>query len=502
MTALLASSRASFLGRALRGTFWTVLRYGAEYGLRLGSNLILTRLLFPEVFGLMALVNVLMTGLAMFSDIGIATSVVQSPRGDDPKFLRTAFSLQVLRGVVLFAGAVALAGWMAGFYSQPQLRLLIPVVGLTALVSGFNSMSLIRMQRHLELGRLAAIDLTTGVIGTVVMIVWAFLSPSVWALVYGGLVGSLLKLGVSHYFSRGESLGFAWDRESAGQLLHFGKWIFASTVLFFLSGQADRLIFGRLLDVAVLGVYGIAFMLATMPTQVLWSVGSFVLLPAFSRTAATHGGIEPSYRQLQLPVLLIGGLPVAMLIACGPELIALLYDSRYADAGWMLQILACGTWMQVPQTLSGNAIVALGVPRWMAVGNALKLVGIAIFLPIGFAALGAPGAIAGLAAAEAFRYATFAFAARGFGLPVLRADLLCSVLVLVLVAAGRLTIGALADAGSTTLVKLCSASGVIGLIWLGASAWALRREIPGLYERAREALSESPVGAVEEPRVS
>lgn len=77
---------------AIRGMVWTVAGYGASQILRLGSNLILTRLLFPELFGLMTLVNIFITGLHLFSDIGVGPSIIQNKRGDDPVFLNTAWT--------------------------------------------------------------------------------------------------------------------------------------------------------------------------------------------------------------------------------------------------------------------------------------------------------------------------------------------------------------------------------------------------------------------------
>ena len=115
----------SMATRAIHGSLWTAVRFGAEYGLRMISSLILTRLLVPEAFGLMALISVLMTGLAMFSDMGISSSVVQSKRGDDPAYLNTAWTLQVIRGFVLWIFAALFADAMAlgcGSYDAAYLR--------------------------------------------------------------------------------------------------------------------------------------------------------------------------------------------------------------------------------------------------------------------------------------------------------------------------------------------------------------------------------------------
>jgi O-antigen/teichoic acid export membrane protein len=459
----------------------------AEYSIRLASNLVLTRLLFPEAFGVMALVNSLMVGLAMFSDIGLATSVVQSPRGDDPRFLRTAWTLQVLRGVLLWLVAVALAGPMADFYGQAVLRELIPVTGLTALISGFNSIALIRMQRHLELGRLAAIELTAQALSVALTVAWAFAVPSVWALVGGAVVGSLLKLILSHVLARGERSHFAWEAKSTRDILEFGKWIFLSTILAFLAGQADRLLLGKLFSVATLGVYGIALVLASLPIQVVFSVGNYVLLPGFSRQAEDPTALSSSYRSLQLPVLILGGLPVAGLVACGPELIEVLYDPRYAEAGWMLQLLAVGVWLQMPQALSVNVLLAVGAPRWLAIGNAMKLVGMLLLAPGGYELFGVPGAIGGLAAAEAFRWATFAFAVGQHGLPAWRADLGCTALVALVALAAYLAGESLRPSGVSAVTRLCAGVAVLLAVWIPASALLLRDQLPELWTRVRGA---------------
>ena len=87
---------------AMRGAIWTFVGYGVGQSLRLGSNLILTRLLVPEMFGLMSLINVFILGLSLFSDIGVGPSIIQHKRGDEPEFYNTAWTLQVIRGGALW----------------------------------------------------------------------------------------------------------------------------------------------------------------------------------------------------------------------------------------------------------------------------------------------------------------------------------------------------------------------------------------------------------------
>jgi O-antigen/teichoic acid export membrane protein len=96
------ASKGGLFGRAMRGGALTAGAYAAAQAARLAANLILARLLFPEAFGVMALVTVFLVGLAMFSDVGIGPAISQSERGDDPAFLNTAWTINVVRGGLLW----------------------------------------------------------------------------------------------------------------------------------------------------------------------------------------------------------------------------------------------------------------------------------------------------------------------------------------------------------------------------------------------------------------
>jgi len=107
--------------RAIRGTALSIGTFGGSQIIRLGSNLILTRLLFPEAFGLMALMQVFILGLEQFADMGITPAIVQSKRGDERAFLNTAWSFQVARGFVLWLLACLLTGWaVSRWWSCPR----------------------------------------------------------------------------------------------------------------------------------------------------------------------------------------------------------------------------------------------------------------------------------------------------------------------------------------------------------------------------------------------
>src|SRR5207248_4930218 len=230
--------------RALRASLWTTFGYGASQALRLVSSIVLTRLLFRETFGIMALVNAVLQGLLLFSDLGIGAMIVQSRRGQEPAFLDTAWTIQVMRGALLLLVALAIAWPTSRFYGEPQLLWLVPMVGLNALISGFTSTSYFTLSRSLHQRRLVLLDLAAQVISFVVIVAWALIHPSVWALMGGGTTLFVLKTVSSHVFLPGHRNLLRWDRDAAREVLRFGRWVLVSSLLTFCANRLDALLLG------------------------------------------------------------------------------------------------------------------------------------------------------------------------------------------------------------------------------------------------------------------
>ncbi|HLO48783.1 MAG TPA: oligosaccharide flippase family protein [Kamptonema sp.] len=390
---------------AIRGAFWTIAGYGASLMLRFGSNLILTRLLEPKLFGFIALVYVFITGLHLFSDIGIGLSVIQNKRGDEPDFLNTAWTLQVVRGFGLWFCCFLIAWPVANFYEKPSLIWLIPLVGLNTLISGFNSTAIYTLNRHIALRQVAMFELGGQIISTGVTILWAWFNPTIWALVVGSLFGTCIQLVWSHLLNSGTPNRFVWEKTAVDELFLFGKWIFLSTAIAFLAEKADRMILGKLFTLEMLGVYGIALTLGDLPRSVTLALAGKVIFPAISKIAdqprETIRTKLIKNRQLLLIAFAIG---LTALIACGDIIIKILYDKRYIDAAWMLPLLALGIWPRILCNTNEASLFAIGKTQYTAAANLTRFVWTAVGILLGFYWMGIPGAIVAVTLNDLFYY--------------------------------------------------------------------------------------------------
>ena len=411
------------MARVFRSTSWILLGYGGSQALRLVSNLILTRLLFPEAFGLMALISLVTVGLMLFSDVGIAPSIAQSKRGDDPDFLNTAWSIQVMRGVCLWLVASGLAVPLAGFYDAPELVIYLPIAALSLLVTGFNPTRIETAHRHLLMGRLTVLDLASQLIGLVVMVALAWWLQSVLALVIGGVLAPLIKLVLTWAYLPGPANRFRWEPAAVRELITFGKWIFLSTAFWFFASQGDRAVLGKFLSLESLGIYNIAFFLASFAMQLGTAVTGRVMIPVYRDAKHETGKIAKLRGAISGVVLLV----LLVIAFAGPAVIGLLYDPRYVLAGGIVTLLAVA---QIPQVIGmsyDQAALAAGDSRRFFVVSASRAVFQIAFLIAGVMMFGLVGAIIGMGLAHLFTHPVMIWLAVKHDAWDMRHDLICAV---------------------------------------------------------------------------
>jgi O-antigen/teichoic acid export membrane protein len=474
------SGTRSLRSLAMRGSAWTIIGFGAAQGLRFAGNIVLTRLLFKEAFGLMALVSIFMQGLAMFSEVGIGPAIIQNPRGDEKSFLNTAWTIQVGRGLLLWIASFAIAWPAAKFYAEPMLTLLIPAVGFSAFVAGLNSTSVFTYNRHLQIGKLTIVEIISSLLGLMLTVAFAWWYRSVWSLVWGGVLTAIVKVALSFFMMPSHRHRLAWDRTATKELFTFGRWIFISTVLTFFALQGDRLIFGKMIPIGLLGVYSIALNLAIVPTAAITRVSGTVVFPAYTRNSHNPAYLPTIFHRVRFPLLAVGGMTVAGLIASGPILVRLVYRPEYHEAGLFVAILAVGVWFQITESTNGSALLAIGKANWLAACNAVKIAAMLTIIPLGFHFGGFHGALWALVIADALRYVVAALGCSINGLSSWSSDAL-----LTLLTAGSAALGMIASRPlmphRATWIGFLVAGTVVVACWAPVVLWSLRRkQVKGL----------------------
>ncbi len=405
--------------------------------LRFAGNLILTRLLFPEAFGLMLVVNLVTTGMGMISDVGIQQSVIIRSRERDESFLHTAWTMKVARGFLIAVGCALLAVPLAHLYGMPELVWLLLISSIAPVISGLESPQVMLHQRDVRMGRVTALTAISKTVSLTLTVGLVSAFPVVWMLALNGLFDALTRTLMSYVMFPGARPRFAWDRPSAAEIFRFGRWIFVGTLFTYLGSQADRLVVSQWMDPTMLGVYGIASAIPMMIKAQLKSISSKLLFPAYRELLDRPAEqFRARVRQLRVGMLGLSTVPILICAIGGAWMVDVLYDDRYARAGWIMQVLSAGTIFSALNLSAGPLLMAYGKSRK---GMLLQIARVSVSITamvVGGTVWGVGGLILAVAAADAICQPLNYLATREFNVRDWRVDLCFVLLMSTVIGAG------------------------------------------------------------------
>lgn len=348
--------RRSLSEKILVSSALTGIDHAVNLVFRLGATLVVTRLLAPDIFGLFAVITMFQVLLVMITDFGIRSLIIVSDDVDDPDFLQTCWSVQIVRGVLLWGALLALALGLYGLqqaglvpagiaYADPVLPAALAVSGLQIPIRALESVNQHVHARQMRLGRITLLGVIRSVVTPALTIAIALVSPTVWALVFSGLVSMILSLVLSFTLFPGPPMRFRWHRGHARELFGRGKWIMSSSALTAATNQADQLVLGAFLPASLLGTYFLAKQIFQVVPGLVRKLHGSIGLQIFREIGTDTddlAGIRRRYYRYRAPIDVLLALAAGALLALGPALIDLMYDPRYAAAGTILQVLAIG----------------------------------------------------------------------------------------------------------------------------------------------------------------
>ena len=396
--------KLSLRSRTLRAGSWTVGAHLAAQVLRLVSSLVMTRILVPEMFGVMAIAIVVQVIVALLSDIGLHQAVVQSPRGGEPAFLDTAWSMQVVRGWIIWVVCVlaSLALYALGrsawapvgtVYAVAVLPWIIASTSFASAIMGFTSTKAITANRDLDMRKITLIELISQLSGLLLMFAIGWWTRSIWSVVAGVLLVPVVSVWLSHAWLHGHANRFRFDAGCVKDIVAFGRWIFVSSALGVLAANGDRLLLGVWLSATVLGVYAIALNLSTVIDGLAYKLFGSVSLAVFSEAARTSPArLRELYFRMRLPADVFFLMAAGFLYGAAQLIVDLLYDHRYEQAGSLLQILSFGLFF-TRYNLCCNTFVAIGKPHYMSMMQVVNIVSMVVLIPGMYALYGVNGAI-------------------------------------------------------------------------------------------------------------
>jgi len=415
----------------VRGAIWTAGSFGFELIIRTIASVVLARLLAPELFGIMLIVNSIKTGLELITDIGIGQNIVHNPNAELPEFYDTAWTLRLIRSFLLWLVLLAAADPLARFYGTPIIGSILPVLGSVFIIGALGSVAPYLVKKRIRFVRITIYEASLTIFAYASNILLAYFIGTIWALVSSILVIATGQSIATYFLLPGIRHRLRIRKEYAQQIFSFGGWVFVSSIAYFLAMNFDRLYFGKVASLGIVGIYGIARSLSDLVVQLVLRLSSDLVFPviAASRTmprAKLRADLAPK----RLLILFVGAAAFGVMITSADIVIKLLYDQRYQAAGWMLPILLVGSWFSMLAVFNDSTLMGFGKPLYSALSNSLKFLWLVIGLPFGIMHLGVLGVIVVISTADVWRYpSTFVGQARehfSFG----RQDFACTLVML------------------------------------------------------------------------
>jgi O-antigen/teichoic acid export membrane protein len=247
----------------------------------LGSTLVLARILTPADYGLMALAMVVIGFVGFFNEVGIGSAIVQKPKLNAEE-VNGCFAIALMASTVLFTGTVLLSGVLAGFFGNPKLGPMIAVLASAFVLGAFGTVPLAFLRKDMQFKAIGGITILVSLTQTLLCLLLAWLGWGVWALVWSFIAASALQSGAALYLSAWRLKGGIGLR-AAKDLVMYGLQITSTRVFWYLYMNADKVIIGRVIGEKAVGVYDMAFSLATLPSSQITTLATNVAAPLFAK---------------------------------------------------------------------------------------------------------------------------------------------------------------------------------------------------------------------------
>ena len=347
--------------RVVKSGFWVFALRITDRLFYLTRLIILARILSPHDFGLLGIAMLAMLTLENFSQTGFQVALIQKKENIED-YLNSAWTIGILRGVVLFSILYFIAPYVAVFFNVPPAKPVIQVIGLSILLQAFTNIGIVYFQKELQFNKQFVYQLSGSLADFIVAVSTALILRSVWALVFGLLAGNLIRL-IASYFIHPYRPHISFDMRKAKELFAFGKWILGSSILIFLITQGDDIFLGKLLGATMLGFYQMAYRISNMPSTEITSVISQVIFPAYSKLQHDIRRLREAYlRVLQVTTFL--SFPIAGLIfVLAPDFTKIFLGEKWMPMVPVMKVLVFAGLVRSIASTSGRIFYAVGKPK-------------------------------------------------------------------------------------------------------------------------------------------
>ncbi|SFR36019.1 lipopolysaccharide biosynthesis protein [Halogeometricum limi] len=358
--------------RAIKGGAWVGSMNVLGRVLQLATILVLARLLGPTAFGVFGIATLAIHAFQRLTQMGLDEALVSNREDDVNAYLDTAWTLRLIRGLTLAAVVYFSAPFIGSVFDAPNVVPVIRVLGIVPLLGGIQNPGIVYFSKDMAFHKQFGLQMGARLFETAVSLGIALYDPTIWALV-GGLLANKAARVVVSYLLHDYRPRVALDVGRASEMLDYGRWIFVSGALSYLSNEGDDAFVGWFLGSTALGYYTLAFRLSNAPATEVTHTISQTVFPAYAKLQDELESLKTGYANtLQVTTL------VSFPMAAGIAVVAEPFTRVVLGTDWLpmvvpLQLLAVYGLLRSVRSTAIPLFRAVGKPNYETVTRTLNV---------------------------------------------------------------------------------------------------------------------------------
>jgi O-antigen/teichoic acid export membrane protein len=377
--------------KAMRGGAWLGLGSITAQVFRFSRNILLTRLLAPESFGVMAIVLSVSSMMDTFTEIGIKEAIIQNANGHEDGYVNSAWWLSFVRSLFIYGLVFIFAPQVASFYHNAALTSLMRIALLSVVFNGAMSPRAFVALKLMNFRKWTVIQYGSNIAGTLLTIGLTFVLRNVWALAIG-FAAEYAVLCLASYILCPFRPSYRINKDAARELLRFSKGVFGLSFLNLIFARTDIFVLGRMISADQLGIYTIATYLAQVPASFVMNWLAQILMPMFSLLKEDYARINDTLAKVTSAIVVLF-MPALIFVALtGHTLLSILYGSRYAAAYWPLVLAILVAFINIANGQITTVLYAAGKPQLHRICVAIMAIVMVVLIYPSVRYWGTPGA--------------------------------------------------------------------------------------------------------------
>jgi len=366
----------SIRNKVIAGGIWLYIFALSQKGLYVLQTIILARWLTPEHFGIVGIATIAMATLELFSNTGFNKALIQKKEADE-KHLNVAWTVAVIRGLVLSVVLFLFAPSIAGFFKTARAVPVIRVLALSFLVNGFRNIGTVYFLKQLEFYKLFLFRSCGILASLVVSLSLVFLLRNEWAIVWG-MLASHIALTIASYLFHPCRPRLLLSPAIFRELFKYSKWVVLSTIFLYIPIEGTKTVVTRVLGPASLGAYMIALRFAVLPPAIFNSAMQTVLFPTYAKLQDNPEQLKRVYFKA-LEFIMFVCIPVSgALIVFADPMVNILLGDKWSSAIVVMRVLALAFLLEAINNSGMHLFNACGRPASGFRMTLIKLVILAV----------------------------------------------------------------------------------------------------------------------------